>query len=83
MRLLEPPGKRHERTAFSCGLPEPDRYLARQAGADVRHRITRVFVCATGEADAILGFYTLSALSIDLSSLPEQFSRKLPRRQVP
>ena len=80
---VEPLGKRHDRTAFSCGLPELDRYLARQAGQDVRRRISRVFVCTTGEADAILGFYTLSALSIDLSSLPEQFSRKLPRYPVP
>ena len=46
--------------------------MARQAGQDVRRRIARVFVCTAGEADAVLGFYTLSALSIDLASLPEQ-----------
>ena len=36
-----------------------------------------------GAADTVLGFYTLSALSIDLSSLPEELSRKLPRHPVP
>ena len=76
--VIEPLGSRHDRTSFCCGLPELDRYLARQAGQDVRRRIARVFVCAAGEADAVLGFYTLSALSIDLASLPEQLSRKLP-----
>ncbi len=60
-----------------------DRYLARQAGQDVRRRIARVFVCAAGETDAVLGFYALSALSIDLASLPGQLSRKLPRHPVP
>ena len=55
----------------------------RAAGQDVRRRIARVFVCTAGEADAVLGFYTLSALSIDLASLPEQLSRKLPRHPVP
>ena len=81
--VIEPLERRHDRTAFSCGLPELDRYLARQAGQDIRRRIARVFVCTAGNADAVLGFYTLSALSIDLSSLPEELSRKLPRHPVP
>ena len=42
-----------------------------------------MFVCTAGETDAVLGFYTLSALSIDLTSLPGQLSRKLPRHPVP
>ena len=81
--VIEPLDKRHDRTAFSCGLPELDRYLSRQAGQDVRRRIARVFVCTARSADAVLGFYTLSALSIDLASLPEALSRKLPRHPVP
>ena len=81
--VIGPLERRHDRTAFSCGLPEPDRYLASQAGQDVRRRIARVFVCTAGDADAVLGFYTLSALSIDLASLPEELSRKLPRHPVP
>ncbi len=81
--VIAPLGRQHDRTSFSCGLPELDRYLARQAGQDVRRRIARVFVCTAGETDAVLGFYTLSALSIDLASLPHQLSRKLPRHPVP
>ena len=78
--IIEPLGRRHYRAAFSCGLPELDRYLARQG---VRRRIARVFVCTAGSADTVLGFYTLSALSIDLASLPDELSRKLPRHPVP
>ena len=81
--VIEPLGKRHDRTSFSCGLPELDRYLARQAGQDVRRRIARVFVCTADETDAVLGFYTLSALSIDLAALPDRLARKLPRHPVP
>ena len=81
--VIEPLDRRHDRTNFSCGLPELDRYLARQAGQDVRRRTARVFVCTAGETDAVLGFYTLSALSIDLASLPNELSRKLPRHPVP
>ena len=74
--VIEPLGKRHDRAAFSCELPELDRYLARQAGQDVRRRIARVFVCTAEGADTVLGFYTLSTLAIDLSSLPEELSPK-------
>ena len=80
--IVEPLERRHDRTAFSCGLPELDRYLARQAGQDVRRRIARVFVCTEG-GGGVLGFYTLGALSIDLASLPEELSRKLPRHPAP
>ena len=81
--VVEPLGQRHDRLSFSCGLPELDRYLVRQAGQDVRRRIARVFVCTDRDADTVLGFYTLSALSVDLGSLPEELSRKLPRHPVP
>ena len=81
--VIEPLGKKHDRAAFSCGISELDRYLARQAGQDVRRRISRVFVCTAEGTDTVLGFYTLSALAIDLSSLPEELSRKLPRHPVP
>ena len=80
---IEPLGKHHDRAAFSCGLPELDRYLARQAGQDVRRRIARVFVCTTWDSDTVLGYYTLSALAVDLSALPRELSRKLPRHPVP
>lgn len=80
---IEPLGKHHDRAVFSCGLPELDRYLARQAGQDVRRRIARVFVCTAGDSDTVLGYYTLSALAVDLSALPQELSRKLPRHPVP
>ena len=81
--VIEPLARRHERAGFSCGLPELDRYLARQAGQDVRRRIARVFVCTVSDTDTVLGFYTLSALAVGLASLPADLARKLPRHPVP
>jgi GNAT superfamily N-acetyltransferase len=81
--VIEPLGKQHSRAAFSCGVRELDRYLKRQAGQDVRRRCTRVFVCKGKSSNVVIGFYTLSALSIDLGSLPERLARKLPRHPVP
>ena len=81
--VVEPLGRPHDRKAFSCDLPELDRYLSRQVGQDVRRRIARVFVSTAADGGAVLGFYTLSALSIELSALPEELSRKLPLHPVP
>ena len=81
--VIEPLGKQHGRSAFCCGIAELDRYLKRQAGQDVRRRIARVFVCRRRGAETVIGFYTLSALSIELSSLPDRLSRRLPRHPVP
>ncbi len=81
--IIEPLGRRHDRAAFSCGVPELDRYLKHRAGQDVRRRIARVFVCTAKSSNVVIGFYTLSALSLDLGSLPEHLARKLPRHPIP
>lgn len=81
--LIEPLARRHDRTVFSSGVAELDQYLARRAGQDTRRRIARVFVCTAGGGDGVLGYYTLSALSVDLASLPDRLSRRLPRHPVP
>ncbi len=81
--IIEPLGKRHDRAAFTCSVAELDDYLKRRAGQDVRRRIARVFVCTEDGSDVVLGFYALSALSIDVGSLPEAQARRLPRHPVP
>jgi GNAT superfamily N-acetyltransferase len=76
--------RNHNRTVFNCGIESLDRYLPRQANQDMKRRISRVFIARTPEDKPhVLGFYTLSALSIDLSVLPEKVARKLPRHRVP
>ncbi len=81
--VIEPLGKQHDRATFSCGVAELDDYLKRRAGQDIRRRIARAFVCTEGGTGTVLGFYTLSALAIDVSALPEDQARKLPRHPVP
>jgi GNAT superfamily N-acetyltransferase len=81
--VIEPLSRRHDRSAFDCGVAELDAYLKQRAGQDVRRRIARVFVCTEDGSDMVVGFYTLSALSIDVSSLPEIHARRLPRHALP
>ena len=81
--VIDPLGERHNRSVFSCGVKQLDNYLQRQASQDMRRRISRVFVCTLPEKTAILGFYTLSAIAVDVGSLPKNLSRKLPHHPVP
>ena len=75
---VEPLGASHDRTAFHSGVPELDRYLHHQAGQDARRKVAAPFVMVDGSG-SILGYYTLSAYSIQLGELPEAIARKLPR----
>ncbi len=82
--IIEPLGKQHNRAAFSCGIDDLNTYFQRQASQDIRRRIARVFVVRPESDDqTVLGYYTLSALSIDLSALPPGLAKKLPRHPVP
>jgi GNAT superfamily N-acetyltransferase len=75
---VEPLGPRHNRNAFSCGVPALDRYLQKQARQDVSKGVAAAFVI-TADGATIAGFYTLSSSLINLRDLPDDFVRTLPR----
>lgn len=73
---VTPLGKR-DRAGFRSGEPEIDDWFHRRAGQDQRRDVARVFVAMDG--DTIAGFYSLSAFSVRLASMPEALAAKLPR----
>lgn len=79
---LEPLSKQHGRSGFSCGVEPLDRYLRQQAGQDARKRVAAPFVLCAGKSNAVLGYYTLSAFSVDVGVWPEDVARMLPRYPV-
>jgi GNAT superfamily N-acetyltransferase len=76
--ILEPLGKQHDRSKFSCGQAELDDWFRRRAGQDERRNIARVFVAVDSEL-GVVGFYSLSSFKLDFGDLPEEIARKLPR----
>lgn len=76
---VEALSKQHDRKGFSCSVEPLDRYLRVQAGQDARRRVAAPFVLCMGQRNAVLGYYTLSALSVDIGAWPEEVARKLPR----
>lgn len=74
----------HDRAGFTCGDAALDQYLLTQAGQDMRRGFANVIVAVKPGSNELCGYYTLSAASIDLTSLPDELRNKLPRYgQVP
>lgn len=72
-------GPEHDKASFSCGVAALDRYLAEQAGQDVRRRSALCYVAHLPGSARIAGYYTLAAGSVPLNDLPAGLARRLPR----
>lgn len=81
---VEPLGAHHDRLAFDCGIAALNLYLQRQASQDLRRRVAQPFVAVEpASPTAILGYYSLSATSIDRADLPPEAAKRLPHYPVP
>jgi GNAT superfamily N-acetyltransferase len=76
--VIEPLGKHHDRASFSCGQPDLDNWFRLRASQDEKRNVARVFVAVTHDL-GVVGFYSLSSLSLALESLPDELAHKLPR----
>jgi len=71
--------QRHDRSGFACGVAQIDGYLREQAAklADIDY--ARVYVACEPGGSEIFGFFALAPHAIDISALPAETARKLPR----
>lgn len=82
--VIEPLSANHNRPAFQCGIEALDTYIGKQARQDIKRRISRVFVATLRETPSeVIGYYSLSSLSIELHQIPKSLARKLPRHPIP
>lgn len=82
--VIESLNNSHDRPGFNCGVPSLDHYLQKQASQDIKRRISRVYVAtARSSPNRVIGYYTLSTLSIGLNELSDEYARKLPRHPIP
>ena len=69
--VIVPLNAAHNRAGFCCNVEALDRYFHKQAGQDIRRRISRIFVAVLPDnRKEVLGYYSLSSLSIALEELP-------------
>lgn len=78
---IKPLDRIHDRAAFSCGVEPLDLYLQRNARDDAERGLTSVHVLCDGIS--IIGYFTLSMLSISIHDLPDDSVKRLPRYPIP
>jgi ribosomal protein S18 acetylase RimI-like enzyme len=76
---IEPLSSAHNRANFCCGVESLDRYFQQQASQDQRKYVAAPFVVFDLERNKVIGYYTLSATSINLEELPKEIAKKLPK----
>lgn len=73
-------GENQERKSFDCGVDALNEFLRKTA---LQHRtkgLSNTFVLVDeDEPERILGFFTLSFLEVEVTALPEEHSRHLPK----
>lgn len=75
--LTVPLNKTHQKAAFKSGNLQLDTYLHRQAGQDVKRKVSACFIMAT-DMGIIKGYYTLSSASIPHEWVPDPIRKRLP-----
>lgn len=77
---FEPLGSSHDRESFDCGIPALNDYLSKFARKDAQRLVAATFVMvSSGLPERIVGYYTLSAFTVEVTELPEALRKKLPR----
>jgi len=77
--VCEPLGKQHDRAQFDCGVLVLNEYLTKYANQDLKRKAAAVFVMVDRDVPKrVIGFYTLCATSVELSSLPTELTKRLP-----
>jgi len=76
--VVEPLGKQ-DRSDFTCGIEELDRYFHSQITQDIRRRVSACFIAIEKATARITGYYTLSAAGVLITDLSPEIARRLPR----
>lgn len=69
--------EKHDRAAFSCGIPQVDNFFQRTANKLSKADNIRTFVMVE-PAGELIGFYATNAHAVDYADLPERFARTRP-----
>jgi len=82
--LITELGSHHRRREFSCGEQSLDEYIRRYARQDAKRNVSKVFVASPpDDPGKILGYYTISAGSVQTPQLPMGVQKRLPKYPVP
>jgi GNAT superfamily N-acetyltransferase len=75
---IEELNRSHNRDEFNCGYDSLNNYIKKQANQDIKRNLAACYVLFQPESKIVIGYYTLSANSIDRNILPLNLSKRLP-----
>jgi hypothetical protein len=81
--IIEPFGKAHDRSAFTCGKPSLDDFIRTRVSQYEKRRLGKTFVAVPEGEKRVIGYYTLAAGAVTFEHLPTEASRKLPMHPIP
>jgi len=81
--IIEPFGKSHDRSAFTCGKPALDEFLRTRVSQYEKRRLGKTFVAVLQGEQRVRGYYTLAAGAVAFEHLPTVASTKLPKHPIP
>ena len=70
---------KHDRAAFRSGVDRVDNFLHKTAARQQDADHTRVYVACLDDGNDVVGYYALNSHAIDITSLPEEKRKSLPR----
>jgi predicted GNAT family N-acyltransferase len=79
--MIEALNRYHNRDHFDCGNPQLNEYFRHQAGQDIKRKLAAYFVLSFDNKN-VLGFYTLSNVSISATLFPSNLQKKIPQSYV-
>lgn len=73
-----------KKDSFSCSIKELEKYFHQYASQDVKRGLAKCFVLINTQQSKIIGYYTLSALSVPISDIPrDRISKGIPYPNIP
>jgi GNAT superfamily N-acetyltransferase len=83
-RTIEPfDRRRHDRSAFDCGVPRLNEWLVTRAGQFEKRDLARTYALVETGDVVVRGYYALSNHTVVYDALPDEQSRGLPHIDVP
>lgn len=71
--------KSHKKNNFNSGSNQLDAYLKIQASQDIKKNVSVAYALTLAGSTDVIGYYTLSTISIDASEIPDDAIKSLPR----
>lgn len=75
--------KQHNRHNFDCGNDELNGFLKKYARQSQDKYTAKTYVAIDNHTQKIIGFYTVTLTSLDVSSIPPEFSKGLGYHEIP